>query len=125
MSRPDPAAFATDWCANWNARDLEALLAHFSDDVVFSSPVSVRVVGGDGILRGKDALREYWQIALEKIPDLHFEIIDVYAGVDTLVINYRNQLGNRVCEVLTFDGELAITGHGTYLETGNPTGVRD
>ncbi|HTC68004.1 MAG TPA: nuclear transport factor 2 family protein [Acidothermaceae bacterium] len=115
MSTPDPYAFATLWCAQWNAHDLEGLLTHFTDDVVFTSPVASRLLGGDGIVRGKAALREYWRLGLEKIPDLHFEVIDVYGGVDTLVINYRNQAGARVCEVLTFVGELVSEGHGTYL----------
>jgi ketosteroid isomerase-like protein len=52
MSRPDADAFAARWCADWNAHDLEALLAHFTDDVVFTSPVAQRVLGTDGIVRG-------------------------------------------------------------------------
>jgi ketosteroid isomerase-like protein len=115
MTIPDPHTFAARWCAQWNAHDLEGLLAHFTDDVVFTSPVATRVLGGDGIVRGKAALRAYWHQGLEKIPDLRFEVIDVYGGVDTLVINYRNQAGTRVCEVLTFAGELVSEGHGTYV----------
>ena len=38
----------------------------------------------------------------------------VYAGVSTLVINYRNQRGGLVNEVLIFDGDLVTSGHGTY-----------
>jgi ketosteroid isomerase-like protein len=112
---PDPRAFAALWCAQWNAHDLEGVLAHFTDDVVFSSPVAGRILGGDGVVRGKAALRAYWRLGLEKIPDLRFEVIDVYGGVDTLVINYRNQTGGRVCEVLTFVGDLVSEGHGTYV----------
>ena len=115
MTTPDPHAFATRWCAQWNAHDLEGLLTHFTDDVVFTSPVAIRVLGGDGIVRGKAALRAYWQLGLERIPDLQFEVLDVYGGVDTLVINYRNQAGIRVCEVLTFVGDLISEGHGTYV----------
>jgi hypothetical protein len=125
MTRPDGAAFAARWCSDWNSHDLEAVLSHYADDAVFTSPVAVRVTGGDGILRGKQALREYWGAGMGRIPDLHFEILDVYEGVDTIVINYVNQVGNKVCEVLTFDGDLAIIGHGTYMREANPTGLRD
>jgi ketosteroid isomerase-like protein len=118
MTTPDPYAFAIRWCAQWNAHDLEGLLTHFTEDVVFTSPVAGRILGGDGIVRGKAALRAYWQTGLEKVPDLRFEIIDVYGGVDTLVINYRNQAGTRVCEVLTFVGDLVREGHGTYVLEG-------
>ena len=38
-----------------------------------------------------DALRSYWEAGLQRIPDLHFEVLGFYMGIDTLVINYRNQ----------------------------------
>jgi hypothetical protein len=69
------------------------------------------------VVRGKAALRAYWTEALRRIPDLRFEIIGTYVGVNTLVINYRNQLGGLVNEVLVFDGPLVVEGHGTYLDT--------
>jgi hypothetical protein len=119
----DPETFAADWCAAWNAHDLEAILAHFTDDVIFTSPAAQRVLGGDGVVRGKEALREYWGKGLPLIPDLHFEVVGVYAGVETIVINYRNQVGNLVCEVLRFDGDLVREGHGTYLGSADVGGA--
>ncbi|WP_395308193.1 nuclear transport factor 2 family protein [Mycobacterium sp. AMU20-3851] len=108
--------FAQDWVNAWNRHDVEAVLAHFHDDVVFTSPVAERVVPvSAGVLRGKDALRDYWVTALAQLPDLHFDIVGVYRGVSTLVINYRNHRGQLVNEVLIFDGDLVREGHGTYL----------
>jgi ketosteroid isomerase-like protein len=124
MDHTEAQAFAEQWVKDWNAHDVEALLAHFTDDVVFTSPVAVRVVGGDGVLRGKDALRAYWSTGLPMIPDLRFEVLDVYAGVNTVVINYRNQAGGLVCEVLTFDGPLVCEGHGTYAAQAS-VGLKD
>jgi hypothetical protein len=49
------------------------------------------------------------------MPDLHFDIVGVYRGESVLVINYRNQRGALVNEVLEFDGGLVRRGHGTYL----------
>jgi ketosteroid isomerase-like protein len=118
MNIPNPHAFATRWCAQWNANDLEGLLMHFAADVVFASPVAGRILGGAGTVRGKAALRAYWRLGLEQISDLRFEVIDVYSGVDTVVINYRNQVGSRVGEVLRFVGELVTEGRGTYLVGG-------
>ncbi|HEY5438211.1 MAG TPA: nuclear transport factor 2 family protein [Acidimicrobiales bacterium] len=110
--------FTNEWLDAWNSHDLERILSHFTDDVVFTSPVAIRVLeGSDGVIRGKAALRHYWGIGLERIPDLHFELESIYLGVRTVVINYRNQAGALVNEVLTFDGPLVATGHATY-ETG-------
>ncbi len=116
MTIPDAESFARAWCRAWNAHDVEAVLAHFHDDVVFTSPVAARVIPeSGGVVRGKEALRRYWVTALKAFPDLHFEIVGTYVGTASIVINYRNQRGRLVNEVLIFDGDLVCEGHGTYL----------
>lgn len=113
-------AFADAWLTGWNAHDLDAVLAHFHEDATFTSPVARQLLeNSDGVLRGKAAIRAYWQEGLRRIPELHFEIVDVYAGLDTVVINYRNQRGGLVCEVLRFEGRLVVAGDGTYRESGD------
>ena len=110
------AAFAAGWERDWNAHDLDAILAHFAADIVFTSPVAAQLLpDGDGVIRGREALRAYWSYALELLPDLHFTVEEVYTGLDTIAINYRNHAGNRVCELLRFDGPLVVAGHATYL----------
>ncbi|MDT5101738.1 MAG: hypothetical protein QOC76_5475 [Mycobacterium sp.] len=104
MPTPEPQQFADDWVQAWNSHDVEAVLAHFHHDVVFSSPIAARVLPDSlGVVRGKEALRHYWTTALALLPDLYFEVIAVYQGESTLVINYRNHRGELVNEVLTFD----------------------
>jgi ketosteroid isomerase-like protein len=116
MPTPDRTAFGDAWVRAWNAHDVEAVLAHFRDDVVFTSPVAVRLLPETaGVVRGKAAVRTYWTAALKLLPDLHFDLIGVYQGESLLVINYRNERGHLVNEVLMFDGDLVREGHGTYL----------
>jgi ketosteroid isomerase-like protein len=108
--------FAAEWLDAWNAHDLEGILSHFSDEVVFTSPLAQRIVeGSDGVIRGIDDLRAYWSEGLRRNPELRFEIENLYLGVTTLVIHYRNHAGGLVNEVLTFDGPLVVEGHATYL----------
>jgi ketosteroid isomerase-like protein len=125
MDHSQATRFAESWVDAWNAHDLDALLDHFADDAVFSSPVAAQLLAdSDGVLRGKPAIRDYWRRGLELIPDLRFEVVGVYVGLSTLVINYRNQKGALVNEVLSFDGPLVVSGHGTYLGTdANPAGA--
>ncbi len=116
LNTPEPAAFADKWIDAWNSRDIDAVLSLYADDVVFTSPTALRFVPKTGgTVHGKDALRSYWTRALEQNEDLHFELINVYAGIDTLVLHYRNQLGGSVNEVLTFRDGLVATGHATHL----------
>ncbi|WP_034621730.1 nuclear transport factor 2 family protein [Cellulomonas sp. URHE0023] len=116
MSIPDPFQFSAAWEAAWNAHDLDALLAHFHDDVVFTSPKAASILPDTrGIVRGKEQLRAYWAEGLRLIPDLHFTVVDVHAGVATLVIQYRNQTGDLVDEVLVLgDDARVVEGHATY-----------
>ena len=125
MNRSDAAEFVDSWVKAWNAHDLERVLSHVSNEVVFSSPVAAQLLAdSDGVSRGKQALREYWEEGLQRIPDLHFEIEGVYIGVEALVINYRNQKGGLVNEVLIFDGDLVKEGYGTYLgDSADPAGA--
>ncbi|MFG1905649.1 nuclear transport factor 2 family protein [Kribbella sp. NPDC048928] len=117
MDTASAQVFAQQWVAAWNAHDLDAVLSHFTDDAEFSSPVAAQLLPEtEGVLRGKPAIRGYWAVGLEKIPDLHFEVVHVYTGVSTIVINYRNHTGALVSEVLELNNHgLVERGHGTYL----------
>jgi ketosteroid isomerase-like protein len=109
--------FTDAWLDAWNSHDIDAILDHFHDDVVFSSPLAQRIVeGSHGYVRGKDELRAYWTEGLARNEELHFTLEGIYVGVDTLVINYRNHTQKLVNEVLIFDGPLVIEGHGTYAQ---------
>ena len=118
MNASGAAAFAAEWIAAWNARDVEAVLAHYADDVVFTSPTAARFVpSSGGTIRGKEALRQYWTTALEANPDLRFELVDVYVGVSTVALHYRNQTGAPIVEVLSFADGLVSLGHATHRQS--------
>ncbi|OBF62419.1 DUF4440 domain-containing protein [Mycobacterium sp. 852002-51971_SCH5477799-a] len=115
----DAVVFSERWARNWNAHDVDAVLADFHDDVVFTSPVAAKLFPEtQGVVRGKAALREYWTGAVARIPDLRFSVEGVYQGIDTIVIAYRNQNGDPVNEVLTFQEGTIVEGHGTYRVSG-------
>lgn len=95
---------AEEWYAAWNDHDLERILAHYSDDVVFVSPFAVEIAGrADGRLKGKKALRAYFAAALERFPDLHFEPIALMAGIDSLVLHYHPVQGLLAAELMILD----------------------
>jgi hypothetical protein len=84
--------FATRWVAAWNAHDLEAILAFYASDVVFSSPIAAKAVpNSDGRLFGTASLRTYWSAGLRARPSLHFALMHVACGIGHLVLVYRNQ----------------------------------
>jgi hypothetical protein len=108
--------FAREWIAAWNAHDLDLILSHYTDDFEMSSPLIIaRMQEPSGKLKGKKQIRPYWQKGLAAVPPLKFELIDIYAGVDSIVIRYRSIGRNLVCEVLFFNEQgLAIRGVAHY-----------
>lgn len=65
--------FANKWVASWNQRDIESIMSHYSNDIVFRSPrVAARhavtgVGSASGELRGLDSLRTYFSEALANL----------------------------------------------------------
>jgi steroid delta-isomerase len=115
MTREQAVTFANEWAAAWNARAVERVLSHFSDDVTFRSPTALAVVGV-ATVQGKAALRAYWMKALERIGSLHFTVDRVAwdAAARELAIIYVSDVdgrAKRISENLTFgtDGLVVST----------------
>jgi len=106
----NPDEFAREWIEAWNAHDLERILSHYSREVVFASPVAAQIVpDSGGVIRGIDALRSYWATGLERVTDLHFDLVDVLHTVAGITILYRNQRDLLGAETLFFDSDGLVT----------------
>jgi ketosteroid isomerase-like protein len=93
--------FAQDWVDGWNSHDLERILTHYDDEVLLTSPVAQRLLNGDGTVRGKVALRDYFHRGLQAYPNLKFELVDVLWGTETIVVLYVNNVrGNKTAEAM-------------------------
>lgn len=86
--------FASAWIAAWNSHNLTRILSHYSEDFEMSSPVIVQIVGEpSGKLKGKKAIGAYWSNALQRIPDLHFELVTTLVGIDSITLYYKGHRG--------------------------------
>ncbi|MGT2436026.1 nuclear transport factor 2 family protein [Bradyrhizobium betae] len=111
------AALGRTWVEAWNARDLERVLTLYDDDAMMTSD-RIPMMGFDasGTVRGKDALRAYWDKALGLIPNLHFTVIDLFVSPDSVVVFYENERGKRICEYLRVnDAGLIVQGSANHL----------
>jgi hypothetical protein len=107
MHRDTMMCFAADWIANWNRRDVEAVLRHFADEAEFVSPVAREIVG-EAVLQGKERIRAYWSTALDRIPTLHFTLDHAtwdatHRKLTVVYIAERAGRRRRACEIMTFD----------------------
>ena len=104
-------AFAEEWIAAWNSHDLELILTHYEEDVELRSPVAVKLLQGDGRVRGKAALREYFELGLKAYPHLRFELVETLWGIETIVISYVNNVrGSKTAEVMLISEAGKIRG---------------
>lgn len=103
--------FAQHWIEAWNAHNLDRILSHYADDFEMSSPM-IQTLGlsESGTLKGKVAVGHYWRKALDNLPDLHFELLTLLVGVDTLSLHYKSTLGHQVVEVFHFNAAGCVDG---------------
>lgn len=98
--------FAKTLIEAWNSHDMNAILNHYSEDIEITTPMIKMALGeGDGSLKGKEAVADYWRRALDKIPDLHFELYDVTEGVDSVALYYKSVMDKKAVEVMFFNEE--------------------
>lgn len=97
--------FALEWVEVWNSHDLDKIMAHYADDFEMNSPLIKQVMNIEsGKIKGKDNVRAYWKKALAMNPRLHFELIKVYSGANSVVIHYEGPRG-LAAEVFFFNNE--------------------
>ena len=106
MHRTEAIEYARRWSEAWNRRDIDAVLEHFEEDVVFSSPRALQVVGVPTV-RGKAALGDYWRASQRRIDSMRFTVQRVIWDPQSseLSIIYDREVNgqhDRASEVLYF-----------------------
>ena len=115
----EAAEYAERWAAAWNHKDLEEILTHFADNVVFSSPKALDLMGVP-TMHGKAELRDYWRRALARIESISFVVERAIwdGGRHEIAIVYDrvvNGRRDRAAEVLRFgDSGLVVAGEVFY-----------
>jgi hypothetical protein len=108
--------FADQWVSDWNRKDVEAVLAHFGEQVIFTSPRAVAVLGSPTV-EGKARLREYWTRAISRIQTIHFTLDYVIGDRERIGIVYVSEINGkrmRSVEFLVF-GEDGLVCEGEAM----------
>lgn len=73
--------FVKQWIAAWNNHDITAIMEHYADNVDFNSPfVSEMGINANGSITGKGELKQYFEKALQKNAELHFDLLHILVG---------------------------------------------
>lgn len=106
ISREWAKSFADEWIRAWNNKDIEAIIHHYTDSVVFSSPFILKSqLDGTGTIHGKNELRKYFNRALEKNPDLHFDLKYTLVGIKSITLIYIRKQTMLASEVMILNDQ--------------------
>ena len=108
--------FARRYYDAWNARNLDAILALYAEDIEFSSPyIAALGFSADGVIHGKVMLRAYFERALDRAPQLTFTPEALLVGARGHTLVYRNHRGERAAETHEMDSAgLVVRADATY-----------
>src|SRR5437899_12461759 len=80
---------ALKWFEAFNEHDLEKLLSLYHDEAVHFSPkLKIRKPETNGLVKGKTALREWWQDAFDRLPTLHYKPTTLTANDQRVFMEY-------------------------------------
>ena len=83
---------AIQWFDAFNNHDLEALLALYHNNAEHYSPkLKVHHPETNGLIIGKEALRNWWQDAFQRLPNLQYQIIRIMNDDEQVFMEYTRQ----------------------------------
>ncbi len=102
------------WLQAFNKHDLEELLSLYDSEAIHYSPkLKTRHPETNGFIKGKEALRLWWQDAFERLPQLVYEEKTIITGNDIIFMEYiRHVPGEEnmnVGEVLEIKNSLIVS----------------
>jgi ketosteroid isomerase-like protein len=115
MSAQNNKQIAIKWFEAFNAHDLEKLLALYDENAQHYSPkLKIRKPETNGLIKGKQELRIWWQDAFDRLPTLQYEVLKLTADEEQVFMEYiRHVTGEEdlsVGEVLQIrDGSIVFS----------------
>lgn len=98
--------YGKSWIEAWNAHDIDALVEHYAEDVVFRSPFIPKLdPNASCTIHGREALREYLAKGMQAYPHLRFQLHRVGVGIDSIALNYIGVDGALANEVHILNDE--------------------
>jgi len=115
MTPKDAEQTAMRWFEAFNTKQLEKLLELYDDDAEHFSPkLKIHRPETNGLVKGKQALRDWWQDAFDRLPTLHYKVKTLTANDYRVFMEYtRTVLGEEdmeIAEVLEMrDGKIVFS----------------
>jgi limonene-1,2-epoxide hydrolase len=98
-------SIAHAWFEAFNSHNLEKLLSLYHEEASHYSPkLKIHQPETNGFVKGKEALRTWWQDAFTRLPSLHYKVTSLTSNSDRVIMEYTRTVTNEtemlVSEVL-------------------------
>ena len=82
-------SIAHAWFEAFNSHNLEKLLSLYDEDAEHFSPkLKIRHPETNGLVTGKDALRQWWEDSFNRLPSLQYKVTSLTANPDRVFMEY-------------------------------------
>ena len=109
LTHEQAQTFAQNWLDSWNSHNLNKIIAHYENNIEYYSIFSEKLLGtSGGIIHGKEQLKDYFKIGLQAYPHLHFQLIQVFTGINSITLLYQSVNNLKAAEVFEFNQEGLI-----------------
>ena len=115
MSAEKNLSIAMLWFEAFNAHNLEKLLSLYDDEAEHFSPkLKIRHPETQGLVTGKEALRNWWKDSFDRLPTLHYKVTSLTSNSDRVFMEYIRNVDNEdnmlVAEVLEIkEGKIVFS----------------
>jgi hypothetical protein len=93
MTTQELLNIANKWFAAFNEQDLESLLSLYHDNAEHYSPkLKVRHPETNGLIKGKTAMRVWWQDAFTRLPNLKYKVLRLTPFENRVFMEYIRQV---------------------------------
>jgi hypothetical protein len=111
-----PKDVINEWLRAFNSGDADAMVALYADDAIHTSPkLRAAQPASDGRLVGKEAMRQWWLDAFERLPGIRYEVVNIVSDDHVVVIEYlRHRPGEatmQVAEVFEIQDSKIVRSH--------------
>jgi predicted SnoaL-like aldol condensation-catalyzing enzyme len=101
------------WIEVFNEHGLEKLLGLYSPDAMHHSPkLQLRQPETGGKIQGREAMRNWWADAFERLPTLQYELVNLVADDKMVLMEYKRTVTGEpdmmVAEILEIEAGLII-----------------
>lgn len=113
MSAENNENIAKKWFEAFNTHDLEKLLSLYHEEAEHYSPkLKIRKPETNGLVKGRNALRDWWKDAFDRLPTLNYDPTSFTANEERVFMEYIRKVEGEsdmlVAEVLEIKNRMII-----------------